>query len=69
MRERDTNGEFAQSPRECLFEAMYGYPLRLAEQVIAQGMLSPDLDEQFVAFHVHRVETIDQLLKDMEGHE
>ena len=51
--------------RRRLFESLYGYPLRLAEQVVDGSMLNHDIKEDFVAYHNERIETIDLLFKDM----
>lgn len=49
--------------REKLFEALYGYPLRLAEQVIRMGAI-PDQGtmEELIEFHQQRIEYVDSLL-------
>lgn len=49
--------------REALFEALYGYPLRLAEQVIELKAVGGALGEEFVAFHQERLTYVDELLK------
>ena len=49
--------------REQLFEALYGYPIRLAEQVVAMGAIpNPKVSEEFFEFHRQRVEYVDELL-------
>ena len=52
------------SRRERLFEALFGYPLKMAEQVIDMGILNPDLNTEFVDYHSYNVETVDQILKE-----
>jgi hypothetical protein len=51
--------------RNELFYGLYGYPIHMAEQVITEGLLRPNVNEEFVEFHQTRIDEIDEMLEAM----
>ena len=51
--------------RERLFEALYGYPLKLAEQASSGNIINGQFQEEFATFHADRLEALDGIMKDM----
>lgn len=60
MRERETE---QPTEEEIVFEALYGYPLRLAQQVIEMNVFNDETNQEIKDFHQERIDFVREVLE------
>jgi len=52
--------------KEELFEILFGYPLRLSEQIVEKNLFNDKLNQEIREFHQRRIDFIDEILERKE---